>query len=816
MTERTAEMSSALRGVSVPTGAGTPLDIIEFADALEAVAGLAAGPLGAESVRARRPVADLALIQEELAAVGEVLVLERLGTAPGVDPVPEAAEQLARLRIVGSVLDGRALVTLRKTLAAARRTAGELKRVALDAPRAAALLVDLPPTTIDRRLERSLDDEGQLLDTADPELGVARREVGASRARLVKRLEAILRAIGPDAEGSVTLRNGRYVIPVRRDERKRPDGIVHDESASGGTLFIEPTAAIELGNAMREAELAEDRITQRVLREITGELRVHHATIVAAHRMCVAADDLLARARYAARVDAHVPAVSSAPAPLRLVRCRHPVLLARGVAVVPFDLTLDGVERTLLVSGPNTGGKTVLLKATGLACAMAASGIVPPVGAGTALPIFTRFFADIGDHQSLQADLSTFSAHVAALRDILAQADDRTLILLDEVGSGTDPAEGSALAAAVLLELTRRGTLTLATTHMGALKDLATQAPGVVNGSLEFDIATLAPTFRFQKGIPGRSYGLAIARRLGLDGGVLTEAERLVPDEDRRLDALLAELEAKQRDVATREQTLEALTLDLANLEARLALQQHQQETLQADLTQRSRTFERDARKEAREVLLEARKQVEAAIALARGAADDEKAKEARRVLEEEIQSGHSSLVIGRGKAGADGTVRPTTNDLRLVVGDTVRMAGGQTATVEQIRKDGRVVVRAGAAKLTVDAESLEKLSGGEARKAKRKQNPYVAARQLVAASAPSEVDLRGMTGDEAQTVVEQALDAAILGERALLRIIHGMGTGVVRERVQRVLKADRRIKAFAFAPQAQGGTGVTIAEFDA
>jgi DNA mismatch repair protein MutS2 len=799
-------MLSAGRGVSVPRGAGTPLDILDFNDALDAVAGLAAGPLGAASVRARRPVTNIKLIREELAAVGEILVLERLGTAPSVEPVPEAHDQLARLRLDGGVLDGRALVVVRKVIAAARRTAGELKRVAADAPRAGAMVVELPPTTIDRRLEKSLDDEGVLLDTADPELGAARREVGASRQRLIKRLEGILRGLGPDAEGSVTLRNGRYVIPVRRDERKRPEGIVHDESSSGGTLFIEPTAAIELGNAMREAELAEDRITQRVLREISDELRPHQGSLVAAHGMCVRADDLLARARYAARVDAHVPVVALAPAPLKIVRGRHPVLLARGVKVVPFDLTLEGDERTLLVSGPNTGGKTVLLKATGLASALAASGIVPPVGEGSALPIFARIFADIGDHQSLQADLSTFSAHVATLRDILADADDRTLILLDEVGSGTDPAEGSALAAAVLLELTRRKAVTLATTHMGALKDLATQSPGVVNGSLEFDVATLAPTFRFQKGIPGRSYGLAIARRLGLDADVLKEAETLVPDDIRRLDTLLAELERKQLETANREEALEALKLDLENLQARLSLQQHQQESLQADLSARAKNAERDAKRDAREVLMEARKQVETAIGLAR----EGKEKEARRVLEEEIQKGRESQVAGHIGNAAAREARLTA----FVVGDEVRTATGQAATVEQVRKDGRVVVRVGVTKLTVDAGSLEKMSGTEKRKEKRKQNAYESAAATIA--GPSEIDLRGMTGDEAQSVVEQAVDAAVLGDRAILRIIHGMGTGVVRERVQRILKADRRVKAFAFAPPAQGGTGVTIAEFDA
>lgn len=800
-------MLSASRGVSVPTGAGTPLDILDLGDALDAVAAFAAGPLGAESIRLRRPVTDLVLIREELAAVGEVLALERLGTAPRVEPVPEAADQLARLKIAGSTLDGRALLVLKKVIGASRRTAGELKRVATEAPRAGALLVELPPNAIDRRLEKSLDDEGQLLDTADPELGPARREVGAARQRLVKRLEGILRALGPESEGSVTLRNGRYVIPVRRDERKRPEGIVHDESASGGTLFIEPTAAIELGNAMREAELAEERVTQRILREITEELRAHHPSLLAAHGMCVRADDLQARARYAHAVDAEVPKVAGAPATLKIVRGRHPVLLARGVQVIPFDLTLEGRERTLLVSGPNTGGKTVLLKATGLACALAASGIVPPVGAGSTLPIFARFFADIGDHQSLQADLSTFSAHVATLRDILARADDRSLVLLDEVGSGTDPAEGSALAAAVLLELTRRHAVTLATTHMGALKDLATQADGVVNGSLEFDVATLAPTFRFQKGVPGRSYGLAIARRLGVDAKVLSEAETLVPDEDRRMDALLAELERKQAEVTKREETLETLKFELDNLQARLSLQQHQQETLGADLAQRAKSADRDAKKEAREVLMEARKQVEEAIALAK----EGKEKQARRLLEAEIQRGQGSRVEGSAVKVTGGTLHPP-----LSTGDEVRLPTGQAGEVHQIRKDGRVVVRVGVTKLTVDAGTLEKLSGAEKRKEKRKQSAYVSALSASSTLSAAEIDLRGMTGDEAQAIVEQAVDAAVLGERPLLRIIHGMGTGVVRERVQRVLKADRRVRAFAYAPQAQGGTGVTIAEFDA
>ena len=431
--------------------------------------------------------------------------------------------------------------------APARLNAAELRRVAEEAPLAAALAVPVPDKSLDRRLEVSLDDDGQLLDGASPELAAARREVQSARTRLIKKLETILRGAEGSGEAGVTVRGGRYVIPVRRDSRQRPAGIIHDESASQGTLFLEPTEAIELGNALREAEAAEDRERLRVLRDLTTMLRPAWADLRAGAEMCVRMDDLVARGRYAAAADGYRPEMLTAPAPLSIVNGRHPLLLAAGEAVVPFDLALDSSERTLVISGPNTGGKTVLLKAVGLLGAMAQSGIVPPVGAGSQLPVFTRVFADIGDHQSLAANLSTFSAHLAALRHILTDADDATLVLLDEIGSGTDPAEGAALAAATLLSLTRRGTTTLATTHLGALKTLPERDPGMVNASLQFDAETIRPTYRFEKGVPGRSYGLAIARRLGISADVLAEAEADVPRAARTLDALLADAERTAR-----------------------------------------------------------------------------------------------------------------------------------------------------------------------------------------------------------------------------------------------------------------------------
>ena len=620
-----------------PAMSGDAFVSLELAAVLDVVAEHAVGPLGAEAIRARRPADDTGWIQHELKLVGELLALLRRGERLEVVPVPVLRSALGRLRIAGSVLEINELAAIKATLAAGRIIAQELERVAEVAPHLATLHVPPAARPIERMLELAVGDDGELLDTASPGLAAARREVQAARQRLIRRLENMLRDLDPAAAqggSGVTLRSGRYVIPVRRTARQRPDGIIHDESASSETLFVEPTVAIELGNALREAVISEERETLAALRAITEKLRPERETIEALHTMAVEVDSILARARWAVATEGEVPEVTEAGGPLTIHRARHPLLLARGVKVVPFDLVLDASERTLLISGPNTGGKTVLLKATGLVIALAQSGIVPPVGPETTLPIVRRFFADIGDHQSLATDLSTFSAHVAELRRILEFADDATLVLLDEVGSGTDPAEGGALAMAVLQSLTARGTLTLATTHLGSLKTLATSGAGVVNGSLEFDAASLSPSYRFTKGIPGRSYGLAIARRLGLDPAVLATAERLVPDAERELDRLLANVEARRQALAGEENDFAIRSAELERCEAVAAQLAEAQALRQAELARLEKEGERERARQSKAYLLAARKKVEEALGLAQGAADQAVAREARRLIE--------------------------------------------------------------------------------------------------------------------------------------------------------------------------------------
>lgn len=797
------------------------LATLEFPQVLDVVAGFAAGPLGAARVRARQPSADADAIRRELAEVGEVATLFRRGEVVRAELVPDVSDALSRLKVEGAVLDPIELADIRRLLAAVRAVDGELRRVAEFCPLASSLRVQLPPRQLDARLAQAVDDDGNILDSASPALAAARRNVQAARQRLLRALESILHGLDAQtisADASVTIRNGRYVIPLRRDSRKRPPGIVHDESASAATLFVEPQAVIEHGNALREAQVEEEREVLRVLRQLSELLRPEQPALVEAFESAIAVDDLVARARYAAAVKGEVPAVEESPAALALVDARHPLLLAAGGAVVPFDLTLDARERTLVISGPNTGGKTVLLKATALAALLVQSGIVPPVGPGSQLPIFRRVFADIGDRQSIAASLSTFSAHVSLLRRVLDEADDATLILLDEVGSGTDPAEGAALAAASLSVLTRRGAVTLATTHLGALKSLATEVPGVVNGSLQFDGDSLSPTYQFRKGVPGRSYGLAIARRLGVTPAVLQDAEGRVSERERELDALLARAEARDRELTQRTQDAETLQLELEGRAAGLEMQRAAQEAREKELRAREKDAEQRARKEARRYLLEAREEVEAALLVARDAADDAKAKVARRLIE----SAADALRDDEGREAQGDADRLAAQPLdRLSVGQKLKLPSGLTGDVLEIRDDGKVVLAVGSMRMVADPSGAEVVTSrsersGRSRSGARGNSDDRAGAGAVATEAAFEIDLRGLNGDEAETTTVAALDAAVLSEQPFLRIIHGMGTGVVRDRVREVLKRDRRVVKFEFAPRNQGGVGVTIAEFTA
>jgi DNA mismatch repair protein MutS2 len=756
-------------------GGVTPsvLQTLEFPAALERVSAHAVSSLGAARIRCRTPATDPDTIRGALAQVAELAARVLSDDSIRAEPVSDIGLALELLAVPGSALEGLALSQIGGALAAARLVGTELARLAPDAPRVATLRVPPLPKELETRLHEALDADGTVRDGASRGLARARQAVRETRQRLVAKLEALLGALdererSPDA--AVTVRGGRYVVPVRSSARGRLGGIVHDESATGATVFVEPPEAVQLGNELRAHEVQEQREVLLVLRDLTERLRPHRDAVAAAWEMCIAFDDLCARARYAIEVNGFAPLIGTGP--LAIHSGRHPLLVGGAAAVVPFDLTLAPDEFTLLISGPNTGGKTVLIKAVGLICLLAQSGVIPPLGPDSVLPVFRAVFADIGDRQSIAESLSTFSAHVAALRDLLAGAGTGTLVLLDEIGSGTDPAEGAALAAAVLRTLTRRRVVTLATTHLGALKRLAAETVGIVNASLQFDAQTLTPTYRLLKGVPGRSYGLAIARRLGVEEEILAEAERSLPEAERTLDALLAAVEARARELEVRDDALkaaaEAVRAEREIVETRGAALEAREHEVRA----RARALEGEAREQTRAYLLEARRRVEEALGLARAAVDEATAKEARRLVESALAETETETKGEEGRGKGEGWL--SLEDLRRL-----RQASSSSPPAHPpTRQPARV-------------PSSE-----------------------VDTVAPSEISLRGLRIDEAEAKLIRALDDAVLAELPYLRVIHGKGTGAVRQLVHDIVARDPRIERFAFAPANQGGSGVTVLEF--
>lgn len=784
--------------------------VLQYPEALDLVAGFASGPLGAEAVRSLEPSDALAWVEPELRRVDQMVNFLLRSEEWVVPPVPDLRLPLRRLLVEGSVWEGPLLRDAGVLLRSARSTRRAILRCADEYPLLAEIAARLVKLEAEEQaIQQAVDEAGEVRDDASRELARLRREIRGARQRIVQRLEAYMASL-PDRirvpDASLSIREGRYVIPVRREGRGEVGGIVHDESATGSTLFIEPPVAVEMMNRLRELELAEAREVQRILRELTDRLRPHHDGLRASLEALIAIDSLYARARYAVEYDGRRPELLPAGSEeYVVVEGYHPLLLASGQRVVPFDLRLERGERTLLVSGPNTGGKTVLLKAIGLISALVQSGIIPPVATGTRLPLFRNTFSDIGDEQSIEASLSTFSAHLRNLREVLEEADHESLVLIDEIGSGTDPAEGAALAQSVLVELTRRATMTVATTHLGQLKLLAGEESGVVNASLQFDSQELRPTYRLLKGIPGRSYGLAIARRLGFPTLVLERAEEFVPRGEREVGQLLLELEQKEQ------QASEALAEARASREEALALRR-QLEEREHVVRKREREAERRARQQARDLLLGAREEVETAIRELRAAAAegeasiDEAARRARRQVEKAArrqaeETPEPALIEGVATAGGP-----------LEVGGRVRIAATGAVGTLLALKDDRATVETGGLRLQIPARGVVALPPEE-----EPRKPKVRAGGWSApdVNASAEVDLRGMRVEEVEGGLVPALDAALLADLPSLRIIHGKGTGAVRERVTELLRSYPQVRSFRLGEPSEGGSGVTIAEFE-
>ena len=664
----------------------------------------------------------------------------------------------------------------------------------------------------------AVDERGEVRDSASRELQAIRRERDAVHGRLQQRMEALLRSasLRPSLQDPiVTLRDGRYVLPVRSEARSAVPGIVHDSSASGATIYVEPLAVIDLGNRWRELQAQERHEIERIMRtlsEAAGE--AEHELVDAVERLA-RLDLALAKARLAEHLGAadlteagsDAPWLVEAPAALRLVEARHPLLEGE---VVPVTIEVGGETRALLITGPNTGGKTVALKTAGLLSLMALAGLPVPADKGTRIPVYDAVFADIGDEQSIEQSLSTFSGHVTAIIDILERAGPRSLVLLDELGAGTDPTEGAALAIAIVGRLAEEGATLIATTHHSELKLFAHREAGVLNASVEFDVETLAPTYRLRIGVPGQSNALAIAERLGMPGAIVEAAREGLSHGQRDLEAVLGDLRT-QLSAAEDRAARAAADRDAAeelrgDLERQLATLADESERLRAESHERVREEVRDAER----MLQRARREVESAR-LEQAAADLERARETVAALAPTV----SPTGPPEPPPPAEDSLSPRERvGLRAPrtlpapeVGSRVwlRGIGSPGEALSEPDAAGEFEVQLGALRTRVRLVQVERIEqpSGEV---------IVAIRTPPAPSAPEQIEIRGQIVAEALPSVEAFLDDAARAGRARVRIIHGKGTGALRRAVRELLARHPLVTAYESGTPQEGGEGVTVA----
>ncbi len=794
------------------------LTVLEFHRALEQVAGHATSEAGRAAVLSLRPHTDREWVERELTRVSETAAFLEARSTWAPPEIPDCLPIFRRLAVDGSVLEGTELHAVGVSLVSGGQLAETLdadspqgKSWGGEAPveevgrfAALAFIRDrlLTDPDLENRIAKTTDASGEILDSASADLRRIREQLRGSRNKIVRKLEAFIGDL-PErvrvADASVGIRDGRYVVPVRREGKRDVGGIVHDESHTGATLFVEPPMAIELTNELRALEREETREIHRILSEITQTLRPVHPSLRASWEALVEFDSLAARARAANDWGAIRPVLSGESEGWTIVRGRHPLLLANSdEPVVPFDLSLEPGERIVVVSGPNTGGKSVFLKAVGLITSLTQSGVVPPVGEGTRLPVFDSIFADIGDEQSIAENLSTFSAHLTIWKEVAERAGNGSLVLLDEMGTGTDPAEGAALSRALIEHLSERGVTAVVTSHLGALKLLDTEGSGVVNASLQFDPDGMKPTYELVKGRPGRSYGLATAFRLGLPAHVLERAEAHMEGGEASMEDLLERLEKKENEARELVETLSREREETAGLRAEV-------EAREVDLRREEREAEGRTREEARRILMEARQEVEEAIREVRQALSIQDLEDAARGARRRVEDAARRQQELRPGASRE------SGSLNLTPGDRVRLLeGGLKGVVAEVR-DGRVVLDASGIRMKVHVADLELVNPGD--------GAPDAAPGSVSWKAPegpvrTEVDLRGLRVDEVDQALLRSIDEAILSDLTELRIIHGKGTGAVRARVTALLEDDGRVSTFRVGGRAEGGAGVTVASF--
>jgi DNA mismatch repair protein MutS2 len=775
------------------------LEMLEFPRIREILAGFTAFSASRELAITLKPQHDyeqISLLLGQAAEARQLLSLEPSFSIGGVLDISEAAKMAA----LEGILEPQKLVEIQQTLASLYQLRSSLSKLSGDFPLLWSIaegIVEL--RQIEKDIAGCLDAAGEVLDTASPNLANIRQQLRENRRQISERLEAIIRS--PKGrqilqEDVITEREGRYVILVKIECRHEIKGIVHDISNTGATVFVEPTATVGLGNALRELVIEERREIERILGILSAEVGAHCDDISRSITLAADLDLALAKARYAKRIKATEPVIAapeidSKTCFLKLVEARHPLLNDKAV---PFSVEIGHDFSVLVITGPNTGGKTVTLKTMGLLSLIAQAGMPIPASEESRLPVFDGIFADIGDEQSIEQTISSFSWHMGNIVRIIRGTKGKSLVLLDELGTSTDPAEGSALARAILRNFQSRGALAVATTHYSDLKAFAHTTPGFENASLEFDPITLTPTYHLSIGTPGGSNAMATASRLGIPAEIINEARGMLTEGSQEMETLLASLMAEK-------QKMESLHGELTTERDKLARQNAELEKKR----QRLENEERKARQEARDIIVrkaaELHKEIRQASAELRKEKSAAKMKAAKQALAEVRQQLNSEA--WQVKSGETQDIETST----INIGDTIWIKeAGLTATVLTVLEESQEIeVQAGRTKMRLGLDSVVKTTAPPDT-ATTPTRSYPAVQRV-----PLELDLRGKRADEVEVALDNYLNDAAQSNIEEARIIHGIGTGTVRNIVRGFLASHPLVKSFHTGERDEGGDGVTI-----
>ena len=756
------------------------------------------------SIRPEAEAEEVLRLQDQTDAARAMIGLRGSPSFSGVKPVSESLNRADR----GGSLNTRELLIIAGLLTCARRTREYFNEDAGEKTAIDHLFQSLHGNRfLEDRIKGAILDEDTIADSASSELSDIRRHMRVASAKSRQILQRIIASPSYAKilqEAIITQRDGRFVVPVKAEHKADLSGLVHDISSSGATLFVEPMGVVQANNELIELEAKEKKEIERILAELSAETASHKDDIQWDYDALVHLDLIFARGQLSYKMDAVRPEIRR-DGSIVLHRARHPLL--DPAKAVPIDLTLGDTFDTLVITGPNTGGKTVSLKTLGLLCIMAQCGLHIPAASGSAVSVFSRILADVGDEQSIEQSLSTFSAHMVNIVHILSEADSKSLALFDELGAGTDPVEGAALAIAIIQRMRRAGAKVAATTHYAELKTFAMTTAGVENASCEFNVETLCPTYRLLIGIPGKSNAFAISKRLGLPDDVIDAAKAQMSGESVRFEDVLSQLEAKRQALEKKQTEVDRLFLQREE-DARKAREFREQmerakENARGKGEAEARRILRDAKQTADEVfaeLSEMRRQQAKAEQIENG-------NEARASLRRKLNEAEDAVgARGEGRESLPAPSRP------IRAGDQVEILGvRQPADVTAVNQDGTLQLKAGILKMTVRADEVRLIEEIEKKSKKSAVTVRQHAAQVLRAAAPSELDIRGLETLEAESVVENFLSSAVMGKLETVTIIHGKGTGALRKRVHEILKRSPMVKSFRLGVYGEGEAGVTV-----